>query len=112
MNIGRARNCIKGLEEDLREIEDNYIRKGDFEKAAEQWEFCLQSRQFYGLRDDIINGLHCGLTVYSAAEMVLENLQKGRTRKSLEMFRAFASQSRLPDGSHIEYAGQSIDSGL
>ena len=91
---------VETLSKHYREVIRPMIDKGQYMMACFELGnvvFAMQSRQ-----QELIREVHCGLSYISAAEVLEEHLHTATSfsdvRSAVEMFEAYAAQTRLPMG--------------
>lgn len=91
---------IDGIVEGLERIHEESIAKGDFQKAASDLHGALLQNNFYGLREQIFVGPHCGSSFVLSVELLKEALGQGN-QTSIEHYyklvRAYGAQTHLPE---------------
>jgi len=94
-------DCVNMLIEDIKQIDAEYIKKGDCNGAYNQFQIALMDRHYDELKPEIMTRLHCGRSFTASIDNLsplLENKDSQSARSLIELILAFGAQTHLPNG--------------
>jgi hypothetical protein len=100
--MSSEQNCVDRLIADVRQIDTEYLKKGDYHGAYEQFQFALLNRNYHGLDQRIRDNLHCGPSFTASVDRLSVCLEEGNSRQVdffINLILGFGAQTHLPDGS-------------